>query len=465
MGNALDCIAPMNQKEDSRYASSSAAAATFSTRPFFGGKPSLLSSSSSTNKRANNKKGLSVSFDSNDGGHDSSSTIIQEQAIAAALLFRHHQRNGSLPDFIRSTSVVYPSPGNSKKQGGLPKSSSARRRSLSDLTITPQKVVNSHQSAFVSHLGKCHMVEKFNKKKLAIESDLAKLVDQNSCFQELRIDSLETNHFVLVHGGGFGAWCWYKTMTLLEETGFKVDVVDLTGSGVSSSGTHTITSLAHYVKPLTDIFDKLEDGKKVILVGHDFGGACISFVMELYPSKIAKAVFAAAAMLSNGQSALDMFSQQMGSNDVMRQAQIFLYGNGRNNPPTAVDFDKTLLRGLFFNQSSAKDVALASVSMRPIPFEPVLEKLALSDTNYGSIRRFYIKTQEDRAISVCLQETMIESDPPERVFQLKGSDHAPFFSRPQGLHRIFLEIAQVPPKQTSSSTTTELRHLLANDTL
>ncbi|KAK8659328.1 hypothetical protein V6N13_029533 [Hibiscus sabdariffa] len=427
MGNALDCIAPMNQKEDSRYASSSAAAATFSTRPFFGGKPSLLSSSSSTNKRANNKKGLSVSFDSNDGGHDSSSTIIQEQAIAAALLFRHHQRNGSLPDFIRSTSVVYPSPGNSKKQGGLPKSSSARRRSLSDLTITPQKVVNSHQ--------------------------------------ELRIDSLETNHFVLVHGGGFGAWCWYKTMTLLEETGFKVDVVDLTGSGVSSSGTHTITSLAHYVKPLTDIFDKLEDGKKVILVGHDFGGACISFVMELYPSKIAKAVFAAAAMLSNGQSALDMFSQQMGSNDVMRQAQIFLYGNGRNNPPTAVDFDKTLLRGLFFNQSSAKDVALASVSMRPIPFEPVLEKLALSDTNYGSIRRFYIKTQEDRAISVCLQETMIESDPPERVFQLKGSDHAPFFSRPQGLHRIFLEIAQVPPKQTSSSTTTELRHLLANDTL
>ncbi|KAK8604303.1 hypothetical protein V6N13_099249 [Hibiscus sabdariffa] len=431
MGNALDCIAPMNQKEDSRSASSSATvAATFRTRPFFGGKPSLFSSSSSTNKRTNNKKGLSVSFNSavvdDDGGHDSS-TIIQEQAIAAALLFRHHQRNGSLPDFIRSTSVVYPSPGNSKKQGGLPKSSSARRRSLSDLTITPQQVVNSHQ--------------------------------------ELKIDNLETNHFVLVHGGGFGAWCWYKTMTLLEETGFKVDVVDLTGSGVSSSDTNTITSLVHYVKPLTHIFDKLEDGEKVILVGHDFGGACISFVMELYPSKVAKAVFVAAAMLSNGQSALDMFSQQMGSNDVMRQAQIFLYGNGRNNPPTAVDFDKTLLRGLFFNQSSAKDVALASVSMRPIPFEPVLEKLTLSDTNYGSIRRFYIKTQEDRVISICLQEAMIESDPPERVFQLKGSDHAPFFSRPQGLHRILVEIAQVPPKQTSSSTATELRHLLANDTL
>ncbi|GMJ09577.1 methyl esterase 13, ARABIDOPSIS THALIANA METHYL ESTERASE 13 [Hibiscus trionum] len=408
--------------------SSSAAAAAFSTRPFFGGRPSLLSSS--RNKRSKNKERLSVSFDGavvdDDGGHDSS-TIIQEQAIAAALLFRHHQRNGSLPDFIRSTSVVYPSPGNSKKQGGLPKSSSARRRSLSDLTITPQQLVNGHQ--------------------------------------ELKIESLETNHFVLVHGGGFGAWCWYKTMTLLIETGFKVDVVDLTGSGVSSFDTNSITSLAHYVKPLTDIFDKLQDGKKVILVGHDFGGACISFVMELYPPKIAKAVFIAAAMLTNGQNTLDIFSKQMGSNDLMRQAQIFLYGNGRNKPPTAVDFDKTLLRDLFFNQCSTKDVALASVSMRPIPFKPVLEKLTLSDTNYGSVRRFYIKTQEDCAISMFLQEAMIKSDPPERVFQIKGSDHAPFFSRPQGLHRILVEIAQVPPKKTSSSTTTELRHLLENDTL
>jgi hypothetical protein len=33
--------------------------------------------------------------------------------------------------------------------------------------------------------------------------------------------------------------------------------------------------------------------------------------MELFPSKIAKAVFIAATMLSSGQSALDIFSQQV----------------------------------------------------------------------------------------------------------------------------------------------------------
>ena len=50
---------------------------------------------------------------------------------------------------------------------------------------------------------------------------------------------------------------------------------------------------------------------QVILVGHDFGGACISYMMELFPSKVLKAVFVAAAMWTSGQSTLDMFSQKV----------------------------------------------------------------------------------------------------------------------------------------------------------
>lgn len=76
-----------------------------------------------------------------------------------------------------------------------------------------------------------------------------------------KIEGLETNHFVLVHGGGFGAWCWYKSMTLLEEAGFKVDAVDLTVSDSNS-----VKNLAQYVKPLTDIFDKLDHGNKVKMI-------------------------------------------------------------------------------------------------------------------------------------------------------------------------------------------------------
>lgn len=84
--------------------------------------------------------------------------------------------------------------------------------------------------------------------------------------------------------------------------------------------------------------------------------------------------------------------------------------------------------------------------MRPVPFAPVMEKLSLSDANYGSVRRFYIVTPEDHAITADLQETMINLNPPEQVFRVKGSDHSPFFSRPQALHKILAEIAQIPSK-------------------
>lgn len=262
--------------------------------------------------------------------------------------------------------------------------------------------------------------------------------------QEIKHDDLETNHFVLVHGGGFGAWCWYKTIALLEEAGFKVTAVDLTGSGIHSLDPNSIISLSQYAKPLTEFLEKLADGEKVILVGHDFGGTCVSYAMEMFPLKIAKAVFVAAAMLTHEQSILDMFSNQAGSNDLMRQAQVFRYANGNDRPPTAIELDKSLLRDLLFNQSPTKDVVLASVSMRQIPFAPVLEKLSLSDVKYGTVRRFYIETLEDNAILVTLQESMINSSPPEKVFRLKGADHSPFFSKPQALHKLLVEISSLP---------------------
>ncbi|KAJ4961988.1 hypothetical protein NE237_021898 [Protea cynaroides] len=318
-------------------------------------------------------------------------SLTQEQALAAALLLHQHQQNGT-PSFDRSASLRYPAPGSKQS---LPRSSSSRPRSLTDPLVQPHQLVN----------------------------------------QDLKLDDLETRHFVLVHGGGFGAWCWYKTIALLEESGFNVDAVDLTGSGIHSYDSNSITSLSQYVKPLTTFLEKLGNGEKVILVGHDIGGACISYAMELFPFKVAKAVFIAASMLTSGQSALEMFSQQADSNDLLRSAQIFLYANGKDYPPTAIDLDKALLRDLLFNQSPAKDVALASVSMRPIPFAPVLEKLSLSDSNYGSVRRFYIETPEDNAIPLSLQQNIINSNFPEKVFRLKGSDHSPFFSKPQALHK------------------------------
>jgi pimeloyl-ACP methyl ester carboxylesterase len=81
--------------------------------------------------------------------------------------------------------------------------------------------------------------------------------------QDLNTKDLETNVIVLVHGGGFGAWCWYKTMSLLEDSGFKVNAIDLTGSGIHCSDTNKISSLSEYAEPLTSYLKGLGDAEKV----------------------------------------------------------------------------------------------------------------------------------------------------------------------------------------------------------
>lgn len=86
------------------------------------------------------------------------------------------------------------------------------------------------------------------------------------------------------------------------------------------------------------------------------------------------------------------------------------------------------------------------VSMRPVPFAPAMETITLTPEKYGSVRRFYIRTAQDQAFSPDLQQKLIEQNPPEQVFTMKSGDHSPFFSKPQSLHRLFVEIAMIPAK-------------------
>ncbi|KAJ6759634.1 METHYLESTERASE FAMILY MEMBER [Salix purpurea] len=232
------------------------------------------------------------------------------------------------------------------------------------------------------------------------------------------LENIKFKKFVLVHGEGFGAWCWYKTIALLEETGLVPIAIDLTGCGIDLADTNNVTTLAEYSKPLISYLQNLPEDEQVILVGHSTGGACRPF---------------------------DVFAEELGSAErFMLESQFLIHGNGEDKPPTGFMFKKQQMKGLYFNQSQTKDVALAMVSMRPVPLGPVMEKLSLSPEKYGTGRRFFIQTLDDRALSPDVQEKLARDSPPERVFKIKGSDHCPFFSKPQALHKILLEIAQIP---------------------
>ncbi|KAH6763825.1 methyl esterase 12 [Perilla frutescens var. hirtella] len=259
------------------------------------------------------------------------------------------------------------------------------------------------------------------------------------------LENIKTKKFVLVHGEGFGAWCWYKSIALLEESGLLPIALDLAGSGIDITDTKNVTTLAAYSKPLIDFLQNLPEDEKVILVGHSSGGACISYALEHLPEKISKAVYLCGTMISDGQRPFDVFAEELGSAELFSsESKSLIYANGKDNPPTGFMFEKQHLQGLYFNQSPTKDVALAMVSMKPIPLGPMMEKLSLSAEKYGMGRRFYVQTLDDNALSPDVQEKLVRENPPEGVLKIKGSDHCPFFSKPQSLHKILLEIAQIP---------------------
>ena len=103
-------------------------------------------------------------------------------------------------------------------------------------------------------------------------------------------------HFVLVHGGGHGAWCWYKVATLLKSAGHKVTALDLAASGVNPKQVYHLKSISDYFEPLMEFMMLLPSEERVILVAHSYGGVSISVAMERFPDKISAAVFATAFM-------------------------------------------------------------------------------------------------------------------------------------------------------------------------
>lgn len=258
------------------------------------------------------------------------------------------------------------------------------------------------------------------------------------------VENVETRKIVLIHGEGFGAWCWYKIIALLEEVGLQPTALDLTGSGIDQNDTNSVSTLEEYAKPLIDFLDKLPDEEKVILVGHSCGGACVSYALERFPKKISKAVFLSATMVSDGKRPYDVFAEELASAEVLlQQSKLLTYGNGPDRSPTALTFDKSHIKSLYFNQTPLKDIALAAVTIRPIPLKPIMEKLSLTAENYGSVKRYYIQTLDDRMLSPDVQEKLVRENPPAGVYKIKGSDHCPFFSKPQSLMKMLVEIAQI----------------------
>ncbi|KAL6526895.1 hypothetical protein OROGR_015985 [Orobanche gracilis] len=251
-------------------------------------------------------------------------------------------------------------------------------------------------------------------------------------------------HFVLVHGIGGGAWCWYKIKCLMENSGYRVSCLDLKGAGVDPTDPNTILSFQDYNKPLIDFLSSLHVNDQVILVGHSAAGLSLSEAIHKFgKKKIRVAVFVAATMLRSGfvtdqdvKDGVPDLSDFGEVNDICD----FGFGLGNDRPPTTSMVKKEFQRKIIYPlcpQETRKgsnfkwDFTLAAMLLRPGPIQALTTAIFEGvDENVDEVPRIYIKTTMDNVVKPDQQEAMIRKWPPSGGVYVLESDHSPFFSSP-----------------------------------
>jgi pimeloyl-ACP methyl ester carboxylesterase len=110
--------------------------------------------------------------------------------------------------------------------------------------------------------------------------------------------------FVLVHGGGHGAWCWERLVPLLREAGHEVHTPILTGVGERFAELTPEVGLSTHIEDVVRLFEA-EDLREVILVGHSYGGTVITGVAGRMPERIRELVFLDAPHPRHGENLCD----------------------------------------------------------------------------------------------------------------------------------------------------------------
>lgn len=242
------------------------------------------------------------------------------------------------------------------------------------------------------------------------------------------------SHYVLIHGAWEESRIWDNVSPVLQQNGHEVTAVDMPGHGRNSQPISDVT-LANYVQAVADTIRQLDH--KVVLVGHSMAGAVISQVAELIPEKIERLIYVAAFLLKNGGSVLE--AMQSDSAGELLPEIVF-----SDDQSYASVSEETLRRVGFHDVEESVIERILPLMADQQATEPFMAKVVVSEANFGSVPKSYIRTGIDKVTSPALQDRMISNWRVETVHDLE-SGHFPAFSVPDKLANL-LQAAPVLSK-------------------
>lgn len=234
--------------------------------------------------------------------------------------------------------------------------------------------------------------------------------------------------FVFIHGSWHGSWNWHRIVPILENAGHKAIALDLPGMGRDKTPIQDVT-LHTSVEAICKILDALDE--KVILVGHSKNGILISQAAEYRPHKIEKLVYLAAYLIPNGKTQRE-YSMQDTEGVLKPYVKL-------EESLNATTLDPAIYKAGLYADCDEDIVQLAKVLLSHEPLVSGLTPLQLTEEKFGSVPRVYIECTEDRAVTPFIQRKMYTEMPCEKVYSMATS-HSPFFSKPQELADILVEL-------------------------
>lgn len=231
----------------------------------------------------------------------------------------------------------------------------------------------------------------------------------------------ELSTIVLIHGGWHGAWCWDRVAPLLEQAGHEVVRFDLPGHGEDRTPAAEVTSES-YTSRVVEALDTLSE--PVVLVGHSLSGTVISQAAERRPGKIEKLVYLCALLLPSGKSAIEA-SQEDGDSVILQNAKV-------EEDLGRIILTEAGMREVLYHDCPEEDFERALRLLSPQPLAPLGTPVEVTDGNFGNVRRTYVHTTQDRAVSPPAQEKMYTDLPCEKVVSM-ATGHLPFFAAPEEL--------------------------------
>jgi pimeloyl-ACP methyl ester carboxylesterase len=235
------------------------------------------------------------------------------------------------------------------------------------------------------------------------------------------------SHYILVHGAWEESRIWDDVSPVLQQNGHVVTAVDMPGHGSNLLPLSDVT-MDKYVQAVADAISQLDH--PVVLVGHSMAGAVISQVAELIPEKVERLIYVAAFLLKNGGSVLE--AMQSDSAGELLPEIVFSDDQSYASIPAGA------LRRVGFHDVDRKAIqrVLPLMAERQAT-EPFMAKVAVSDENFGSVPKTYIRTTIDKVTTSALQNRMISNWKVETIHNLE-SGHFPAFSVPEKLAELML---------------------------